>query len=647
MRLGIAADHGGFHLKTRLIRLLKAAGHDVVDFGANKPDPYDDYPDIVIPLARAVAQNKVERGLAICGSGVGACVAANKVSGVRAALVTDSFSAHQGVEDDDMNVMCLGGRVTAHALAWDLVQAFIAARFKDNERFRRRIEKISREEGKETETDSYIGIRRIYNTKRQETIIMPNQDPDKKCDIGLIGLGVMGRNFAKNVADHGFSVAGYDLDKEKMQMLMIEKNDQQDLRSGKDIKQFIGLLAKPRAVMLLVPAGEAVDAVIDELSEYLEPDDLIIDSGNSRFTDTDRRIKKAEKNNFLFMGMGMSGGESGARRGPSLMPGGNKQGFDRVSSILKAAAAHVNDEPCVAYLGPGSAGHYVKMVHNGIEYAIMQLISETYDIMKRGLNMSPDELHAVYDRMNEEELNSYLIEITAKIFRHKDDKTAKPLIDLILDEARQKGTGEWTSWDALDLQVPTFNIDVAVMMRDMSAYKDQRQKAARLLKGPNPIFEGNREDIYHQMKNALYAAVIISYAQGMSLLSRASEKYEYGLDLKTVARIWRGGCIIRAALLEDIRSAYNADPNIKNILFDDRLGQAVVAREKDLRYVVSIGTALGLPVPGLMVALSYFDAFRSPWLPANLIMAQRDYFGSHTYSRVDAEGTFHTKWERG
>jgi len=474
---------------------------------------------------------------------------------------------------------------------------------------------------------------------------MPAQDQDKKCDIGLIGLGVMGRNFAKNMADHGFSVAGYDRDKEKMQMLMMEKTHHQNLRSGSDIRQFIGLLAKPRAVMLLVPAGDAVDAVINELSEYLEPGDLIIDSGNSRFTDTNRRIKTVEAKGLLFMGMGMSGGESGARRGPSLMPGGSKQGFDRVASILEAAAAHVDNEPCVAYLGPGSAGHYVKMVHNGIEYAIMQLISEIYDLLKRGLNMSPDELHAVFYRMNEEELNSYLIEITAKIFSHKDDKTGKPLIDLILDEARQKGTGEWTAWDALDLQVPTFNIDVAVMMRDMSAYKDQRRKAAGFLKGPSPVFDGNRDEIYHRMKNALYAAVIISYAQGMSLLSRASEKYGYGLDNKTVARIWRGGCIIRAALLEDIRSAYNAGPDMKNILFDDHLGQAVVAREKDLRYVVSIGTALGLPVPGLMVALSYFDAFRSSWLPANLIMAQRDYFGSHTYSRVDAEGTFHTKWE--
>jgi 6-phosphogluconate dehydrogenase len=473
---------------------------------------------------------------------------------------------------------------------------------------------------------------------------MADHDKNKKCDIGLIGLGVMGRNFAQNMADHGFSVAGYDRDKEKIQALMFEKTKEQDLRAGHDIKEFLGLLSRPRAMMMLVPAGDPVDAVIDELLPHLESGDLIVDSGNSRFTDTNRRIRMVEDKGFSYMGMGMSGGESGARHGPSLMPGGTRKGYERISNILEAAAAHVDKDPCVAYLGPGSAGHYVKMVHNGIEYGLMQLISETYDLMKRGLGMQPHEFHAVYDRWNKEELNSYLIQITADIFLQKDDKTGKPLIDMILDEAKQKGTGEWTVWDALDLQVPTFNIDTAVMMRDMSAYKKQRGKASHMLKGPDPHFEGERNPIIHQIKNAFYAAMIITYAQGLALLATASKTYEYDLNLETVARIWRGGCIIRAGLLEEIRSAYKSNPYLENLLLDAHLGQGVVARETDLRSVVRTGAALGLPIPGLMMALSYFDALRSGWLPANLIMAQRDYFGAHTYERVDEEGTFHTKW---
>jgi 6-phosphogluconate dehydrogenase len=473
---------------------------------------------------------------------------------------------------------------------------------------------------------------------------MANHDNHKKCDIGLIGLGVMGRNFAQNMADHGFSVAGYDRDKEKNQALMTERTEQQDLRVADDFKEFIGLLSRPRSVMMLVPAGDPVDAVIDELLLYLEPGDLIIDSGNSRFTDTNRRIGSIESKGFQYLGMGMSGGESGARRGPSLMPGGTRKGYERIAKILEAAAANVDNDPCVAYLGPGSSGHYVKMVHNGIEYAVMQLISEAYDLMKQGLQMEPEELHGVFDRMNQGELNSYLMEITSDIFLQKDEKTETPLIDVILDEARQKGTGEWTAWDALDLQVPTFNIDIAVMMRDMSAYKTLREKAGHALAGPKPLFEGEKDAILQRIESALYAAVIIAYTQGMALLGQASKRYEYGLDMETVARIWRGGCIIRAALLEKIRSAYQSNPDLENMLLDDQLGRALVEREKDLRYIVCTGSAAGLPIPGLMVALSYFDALRSRRLPANLIMAQRDYFGAHTYARVDAAGTFHTRW---
>jgi 6-phosphogluconate dehydrogenase len=475
---------------------------------------------------------------------------------------------------------------------------------------------------------------------------MTDHDQNKKCDIGLIGLGVMGSNFALNVADHGFSVAGYNRKEDKIRQLSEIKSAHHKIETTQDIRSLCQMVRTPRAILLLVPSGPPVDAVIESLVPHMEAGDLIIDSGNSHFTDTDRRSKSLEKKGLLFMGMGMSGGESGARHGPSLMPGGPRKGYERVGNILEAAAARVDKSSCVAYLGPGSAGHYVKMVHNGIEYGLMQLISETYDLMKRGLGMGPDELHAVYDRWNKEELNSYLIEITSDIFLQKDDKTGQPLIDVILDEAKQKGTGEWTAWDALDLQVPTFNIDTAVMMRDMSAYKNQREKAGHMLKGPSPRFEGERDPIIRQIKNALYAGMIITYAQGLALLAKASKTYQYNLNLETVARIWRGGCIIRAALLEDIRSAHKSNPSLENLLFDGHLGQAVVAREAELRAVVCTGVALGLPMPGLMMALSYFDAFRSSWLPANLIMAQRDYFGAHTYERMDEEGTFHTKWEK-
>ena len=466
----------------------------------------------------------------------------------------------------------------------------------------------------------------------------------KKCDVGLIGLGVMGRNFARNMADHGFSVAGFDRDREKIEALLSARTPGQDLQPGRTLTEFLGLLSRPRVVMLLVPAGNPVDAVIDELLPHLAAGDLIIDSGNSRFTDTDRRIQLVEGLGFFFMGMGMSGGESGARHGPSLMPGGNHAAYDIVGHLLEAVSARVGEEPCVAYLGPKSAGHYVKMVHNGIEYALMQLISETYDLMKRGLGLGADELHAVYARWNQEELDSYLMEITADIFLQKDTETQSLLLDLIRGEAKQKGTGEWTALEALELQVPVLNITTAVMMRDMSIFRGTGKKAGPPTRPGRPP-EGEKDHIIHQIKNALYTAMIITYDQGLALLAKASTTYGYDLNLETVARVWRGGCIIRAALLEDIRSAYGKDPDLKNILLDDHLGRAVVVREADLRAVVRLAAESALPAPGMMTALSYLDAFRSDWLPANLLMAQRDYFGSHTYQRIDKEGTFHTEWE--
>jgi 6-phosphogluconate dehydrogenase len=464
------------------------------------------------------------------------------------------------------------------------------------------------------------------------------------CDIGLIGLGVMGRNLVLNMADQGVSVAVYNRTIEKTQAFIKNEAGKRDIRAGYTLAEFVGLLRKPRPIVMLVKAGPPVDAVIEELLSYLEPGDLLIDGGNSHFRDTNRRSKSLAERGFLYMGMGISGGEYGARHGPSMMPGGSKEAYERVLSILKATAAKVDGEPCVTFLGFTSAGHYVKMVHNGIEYGLMELIAETYDLMKRGLGLTNDELHVVYNKWNQGELKSYLIEITAQIFLQRDDKTDKRLIDMILDEAKQKGTGKWTSWDAMDLQVGTPTIDAAVVARDLSGYKAEREAASKVLKGPKVTFRGDRKTFIGQIKNALYAATIITYAQGMALLKQASNAYGYGLNLEAVARIWRGGCIIRAALLEDIRTSYQKQPGLVNLLMDPHLSEEVMARQGDLREVVSVAANLGLPAPGLMVSLAYFDGYRSAWLPANLTQAQRDYFGAHTYERVDKKGVFHTQW---
>jgi 6-phosphogluconate dehydrogenase len=465
------------------------------------------------------------------------------------------------------------------------------------------------------------------------------------CDIGLIGLGTMGRNFVLNLADHGTKVAVYNRTTEKIKDFMENEVGPRPIQAGYNLQEFVGLLRRPRALILLVAAGNPVDAVLRELLPLMEPGDLIIDGGNSHFTDTNRRFKFLKGKKLHFIGMGISGGEAGARFGPSLMPGGSREMYDRVGPILEAAAAHVNGDPCVTYLGRGSAGHYVKMVHNGIEYGLMELIAETYDLFKRGLGLTSDELAPIYDRWNREELNSFLMEITAKIFTRQDERTGKPLVEEILDRARQKGTGMWTSWDAMDLKVGTPTIDVAVVMRDLSDYKEERGKAAKFLTGPGSAFQGDRPRFIGQVKNALYAAMIATYAQGMALLRKASANYNYGVDLEAVARIWRGGCIIRAALLEDIRTAYQARPELPNLLLDPHLGQEFMNREADLREVVKVAATLGLPVPGLMVTLGYVDAYRSAVLPANLIQAQRDFFGAHTYERLDTPGIFHTKWE--
>ncbi len=461
--------------------------------------------------------------------------------------------------------------------------------------------------------------------------------------IGMIGLGVMGRNLLLNMADHGYAVGGYDNNPDQVQALRDEAGDRPILAAD-DLETLVQSLATPRALMMLVPAGKPVDSVIQALLPHLKLGDLIIDGGNSNFQDTDRRSHMLAAKGIHYLGVGISGGESGARHGPSMMPGGPRASYQVVRPIFEAAAAHVDGEPCVTYLGPGSAGHYVKMVHNGIEYGLMQLIAESYDLLKRGLNLNDDSLHEIFRKWDEGDLNGYLMQITADIFRQPDQETGRRLIDEILDEAKQKGTGMWTSQDAMNLQVPTPSIDTAVAMRNMSALQEQRDKASTRLNGPTIQLEVAPDEFLPHLERALYAAMLITYAQGFAQLRRASAVYEYGLDLAAVARIWRGGCIIRAALLEDIRDAFTEAPDLENLLLDPVLGQAIADRQADLRGMVETAVTLGLPTPGFMSTLGYYDSYRRAWLPANLIQAQRDYFGAHTYERVDEPGTFHTNW---
>jgi 6-phosphogluconate dehydrogenase len=467
----------------------------------------------------------------------------------------------------------------------------------------------------------------------------------KQLEIGMVGLGVMGRNLLLNMADHGHSVAGYDKDAAKVAALRQEAENR-DIGGAADIKEFIALLRKPRAVMMLVPAGPPVDSVINDLLAHLQPGDLIIDAGNSFFKDTDVRLRNLATKAIQFLGVGVSGGEEGARHGPSIMPGGPKEAYERVRSVLEAVAARVSGDPCVTYLGPGSAGHFVKMVHNGIEYGVMQLIAETYDLMKRGLGLNDDQLRDVYSKWNNGELNGYLMEISSHIFGKVDGTTGRRLIDEILAVAKQKGTGMWTSQSAMELQVPIPTIDLAVAMRDLSVFVKEREQSSAIYQRSIRQFNNDRDTFLAQLSHALFAGMIIIYAQGLALLAVASDQYDYHLDLEAVGRIWRGGCIIRAALLEDICAAFHARPDLPNLLLDPRLSRKVMEHQEDLRRVVCQAAESGVPVPGLMVSLGYLDAYRSAWLPANLIQAQRDYFGAHTYERIDAKGTFHTEWQK-
>ena len=466
-----------------------------------------------------------------------------------------------------------------------------------------------------------------------------------KAELGMIGLGVMGRNLLLNLADHGFRVAGYDRSAAQVAALA-EEGRGQAILAATDLTGLVAGLKIPRTVMLLVPAGAAVDAVIHELVAWLEPGDLIIDAGNSHFKDTETRAKALAIRGIHFLGVGISGGESGARHGPSLMPGGDREVYERVRPMLEAVAAKVKGEPCVTWLGPGAVGHYVKMVHNGIEYAVMQLLAESYDLMKRGYGLTDDELGAAYRGWNAGELNGYLMEITGNIFERPDGADGGRLIDAIMGVARQNGTGMWTSQSAMELQVPTPTIDVAVAMRNVSLLTAERELAGVIYRQPEHVFNFKRDLLLEQVGRALFAGILVSYAQGMALLSVASKYYGYGLNLGAVARIWRGGCIIRSALLDNIAEAYATNPELGNILLAPNLSQQLADHLEGLRQTIWQAAAAGVPVPGLMVSLGYFDAYRSAWLPDNLIQAQRDYFGAHTYERIEGPGSFHTDWEK-
>jgi 6-phosphogluconate dehydrogenase len=464
-----------------------------------------------------------------------------------------------------------------------------------------------------------------------------------KANIGVIGLGVMGEMLVLNMERNGFRVAVYNRSPEKVVRLM-EQNPEKDLVGTKDLETFARAMEQPRKILLMVPAGNPVDGVIEDLKPFLDEGDLLIDGGNTHFTDTERRALELRNIGIIYLGTGISGGEYGALWGPSIMPGGPKEAWNLIQPIFETIAAKVDEDPCVTYIGPGGSGHYVKMVHNGIEYADMQLIAEVYHFLHQAVGLSNQQLHDVFTSWNDGDLASYLIRITGEIFARVDEETDQPLIDFILDEAKQKGTGKWTSQNALDLGSATPTINAAVEARILSGLKNERAKASKVLRGPQHGNNLDQEGTVLIAQDALYAAKIISYAQGFSLLRDASHEYGYNLDLSAIARIWRGGCIIQAALLENIRTAFHRNPDLSNLLLDPDLGKAVEKRQNALRQVLQMGIENGIPLPALSSALAYFDGYRTARLPANLTQAQRDYFGSHTYRRLDREGTFHTEW---
>ncbi len=475
-----------------------------------------------------------------------------------------------------------------------------------------------------------------------------------QCDIGLIGLAVMGQNLVLNMADRGFTVAAFNRTTSRVDDFLAGPGKDKLIIGCHSLEEFVRNLKKPRIAMIMVKAGDPVKETVRQLVRLLAPGDIIIDGGNSYFLDTEQQIKELQPFGIHYLGAGISGGEEGARHGPSIMPGGVKEAWSRVRPILQAIAARVGPDseiPCCEWVGTGGAGHYVKMVHNGIEYSDMQLICEAYALLKDGLGLGNDELHDVFTEWNRGELDSYLIEITGDIFSVKDNVTGEALVDVILDRADQKGTGKWASHLALDLGVPTTLISEAVFARNLSALKEERSRASRVLPGPSETIRQfqasvNRDEFIRQVRKALFVSKICSYAQGFFQLQAADAEYGWDLNYGKIAMLWRGGCIIRAAFLEDIQRAYELNPELENLLLDNYFRELVAASQNEWRQVVCSAARLGIPIPAISAALNYYDGYRSERLPHNLLQAQRDYFGAHTYERIDKEGVFHTDWQK-
>ncbi|MEG4856171.1 decarboxylating NADP(+)-dependent phosphogluconate dehydrogenase [Microcoleus sp. K1-B6] len=468
-----------------------------------------------------------------------------------------------------------------------------------------------------------------------------------KQNFGLIGLAVMGENLALNVESRGFSVAVYNRTAAKTDDFMAQRAPGKNIVAAKTLTEFVDVLETPRRILVMVQAGKPVDAVIDQLKPMLSPGDMIIDGGNSLYDDTERRTKDLESMGLGFVGMGISGGEEGALNGASLMPGGTRTAYGLLEPILTKIAAQVDDGPCVTFIGPGGAGHYVKMVHNGIEYGDMQLIAEAYDLLKNVGGLDGKQLQEVFAEWNTtDELNSFLIEITANIFKYIDPETKQPLVEVIMDAAGQKGTGRWTVMSALELGVSIPTIIAAVNARIMSSYKDERVNAAQELTGPSGKYEGDTKEFVNKVRDALYCSKICSYAQGMALLSAASKSYNYDLSLSEISRIWKGGCIIRAGFLDKIKTAFKDDPELPNLLLAPEFKQSILDRQSAWRDVLATASKLGIAVPAFSASLDYFDSYRRERLPQNLTQAQRDYFGAHTYERTDKPRGefFHSEW---
>ncbi len=467
-------------------------------------------------------------------------------------------------------------------------------------------------------------------------------------EFGMIGLGVMGENLVLNIEDHGFSVAVWNREPEKMDSF-IEKNSGRKLVPTKTLEEFVGALRRPRRIMMMIKAGAPVDEMIERLRPLLSEGDIMIDGGNSWFPDTRRRAEYCQSVKLRFIGSGVSGGETGARFGPSLMPGGDTEAYAEVRPVFEAIAAKTDSGACVAHCGPDGAGHFVKMVHNGIEYGDMQLIAEAYDILREAGGMGADKLADVFAEWNRGPLESFLIEITAAIFRVKDDRTGGPLVDMVLDKAGSKGTGKWTAQVALDLAVPIPTIAAAMDARNLSSMKDERILAGNIIRSSasRKRVDGDTKELVAGVHDALYASKICAYAQGMSLIGTGSKEYSWNIDLSEMARIWKGGCIIRARFLNGIMEAYNEDKALPNLLLAPRFAESVSKSEAAWRKTVQLAQSQGIPVPAMSASLAYFDSYRTPNLPQNLTQAQRDYFGAHTYQRADApdEGFVHTDWD--